>query len=65
MITPPPALDPYNADAAAPLRTVMLSMLFGSISLIPLPVSYDLVAVATPLFPVPVAVLLIGVPSTT
>ncbi|MNR49428.1 hypothetical protein D3C85_1687980 [compost metagenome] len=64
MITPPPALDPYNAEAAAPLRTVILSILLGSKSLIPFPESYDLVEVATPLLPVPVEVLLIGDPST-
>ncbi|MNE31531.1 hypothetical protein D3C80_1251030 [compost metagenome] len=39
MITPPPALDPYKAEAAAPLSTVMLSILLGSRSLTPLPAS--------------------------
>ena len=37
-ITPLPALEPYNAAALGPLRTVILSTSLGLMSLIPPPV---------------------------
>src|SRR5690606_39869333 len=73
MITPSLALAPYNADAAAPLNTVMVSISSGLILVKPSPPSdtrvlpLSVLAASDPLLPglAPKLVLSIGTPFTT